>query len=153
MELFISTYMLRQLLFLCAASSPESSVCYVQMKHRWYFSLLCWVGLPYYRSISSQQSLPIQVIKQQSACLRERWSRKIESRKDVSGGWKRGKADKKEEQMNQCLTVTVCRGRRQIGQNKQRKRREKDWSQRNRVIIKEIQRRKKKEHELRPSNK
>lgn len=38
-------------------------------------ALMRWVRLPYYRSISSQQSLPIQVIRQQSACLREQWSR------------------------------------------------------------------------------
>lgn len=48
-------------------------------------SLVRRVALPYYRSISSQQSLPIRVIRQQSACLREHWSREMERR-----GWREG---------------------------------------------------------------
>lgn len=75
--------------------------------------LLCtlWrrAELPYYSSISSQQSLPIQVIRQQSACLGAYWSRKIGNREGGGGQgrWREetGKAHKRggqDEPMPHC---------------------------------------------------
>lgn len=99
-------------------SSPSPPSCF-QAWLQWIVTtdealvLLCTLShqaeLPYYSSISSQQSLLIQVIRQQSACLRAHWSRKIETGKGTEGGGRREEKQIKRgtRQTNASLSAPV----------------------------------------------